>query len=121
MPYNSTETSDDKQGVKTVDAVDLFEQKFRPYATSFPGLLLTLAFMSKSKTTLETSLNLMPSFKDLRWRKDEGLFSNVNFLENRGSNFIQRNMAVKDVSRTHTFCSLDCNFSFCTEFYTDDS
>ena len=30
------------------------------------------------------------------------------------------NMAEKDVCRAHTFCSLDCNFSFSTDFYTVD-
>ena len=37
--------------------------QFRPYGTSFSGLLLSLTLMSKSKKTLETSLDLTPSFK----------------------------------------------------------
>ena len=37
--------------------------QFRPYATSFPGLQVTLSLMRKSKITLGTSLDLTPSFK----------------------------------------------------------
>ena len=35
----------------------------RPYVTSFPGLLLSLALTSKVKKTLEASLDLTPPFK----------------------------------------------------------
>ena len=70
-----------KQGVKTINAEfirtgalsQLSFIQFRPYATLFPGLL-TLVLMSKSKMTLETSLNLMPSFKTSASARIEGLF-----------------------------------------------
>ena len=55
-----------KQGVKTTNAViqtralsQLSFIKFTPYANSFPGLLLSLTLMLKSKKTLETSLDLI--------------------------------------------------------------
>ena len=56
-----------KQGVKTTNA-DVIQTralsqlsfiKFTPYANSFPGLLLSLTLMLKSKKTLETSLDLI--------------------------------------------------------------
>ena len=37
--------------------------QFRPYATLFLGLLFSLTFTSKSKKTLETSLDITPLFK----------------------------------------------------------
>ena len=58
-----------KQGIKTVNAEFIQTRalsqfsflQFRPYATSFQGLLLTLTLMPKSKKTLEMSLDLTPS------------------------------------------------------------
>ena len=73
-----------------------------------PGsqVLLSLMLMSKSKKALEMSLDLTPL--DLTPRppltvdtRVKGLASNVDYLENRCRNFIQKK-----------FCSLDCNFSF---------
>ena len=60
-----------KQGVKTINIEFIRTRalsqlsfiQFRPYATSFVGLLVSLTLMSKSKKTLETSLDLTPSFK----------------------------------------------------------
>ena len=60
-----------KQGIKTINTEFIQTHalswlsfiQFRPYATSFIGLLLSLTLMSKSKKTLETSLDLMPSFQ----------------------------------------------------------
>ena len=59
-----------KQGVKTSNTEfvrtsalsQLSFVQFRPYATSFVGLL-SLTLMSKSKKTLEMSLDFMPLFK----------------------------------------------------------
>ena len=68
---------------------------FRPYATSFPGLLLSLTLMPKSKKILEPSLNLTPSFKTSVEARVEGLVLNVDYLENRCRNFIQKNYGRK--------------------------
>ena len=56
--------------------------QFRPYGTSFQGLLLSLTLMPKSKKTL--------SFKTTVVARVEGLASNVNYLENRRRNFIHK-------------------------------
>ena len=47
--------------------------------TSFQGLLLSLTLMQKSKKTLETCLDFMPSFKTSVDARVEGLF-NVHYL-----------------------------------------
>ena len=76
-----------KQGVKTINVDFILTRalsqlsfvQFRPYATSFPGLLLSLTLMPKSKKPLETNLDLTPSFKtsiDVRIK----VVSNVNYL-----------------------------------------
>ena len=59
-----------KEGIKTINTEfiqtrvlsQLSFTQSRPYAISFVGLL-SLTLMSKSKKTLETSLDLTPSFK----------------------------------------------------------
>ena len=71
-----------KQGVKTINT-EFFQThilsqlsfvQFRPYPISSVGLLLSLTLMSKSKKTLETSLEFMPLFKTSAdyWRKGRG-------------------------------------------------
>ena len=105
-----------KQGVKTtlylfehMHLFDLSFVQFRPYATSFAGLLLSLMLMSKSKKTLETSLDLTPSFKISFHAKVEGLVLNVDYLESLHRNFIQEKYGRnKRLPRTHVF--------FCTDF-----
>ena len=85
-----------KQGVKTINAEfirtcalsQLSFTQLKPYAISFLGLLLSLTLMSKSKKTLETSLDLTPSFKTSVDARVEGLVSDVDYLENRRCNFI---------------------------------
>ena len=85
-----------KQGVKAINAEfirtrtlsQLSLTQFRTYAISFPGLFLSLTLMPKSKKTLETSLDLTPSFKTSVDAGVEGLVSNVDYLENRRRNFI---------------------------------
>ena len=55
--------------------------------------------------------------QDLRDTRVEGLFSNMDYLENQCRNFIQKEYGRKRrLSRTHFPFSLDCNFSFDTEF-----
>ena len=87
-----------KQGVKTINAefirTSALSQisfvQFRPYATSFPGLFLSLTLMSKSIKTLETSLDFAPSLRTSVDARVEGLVWNVEYLENRIRNFIQK-------------------------------
>ena len=71
--------------------------------------------MSKSKKTLETSLDLTPSFSTSVDTRVEGLVSNKGYLQNQRYNFILKNMAEKDVCRAFMFRSLDCNFSVSTD------
>ena len=78
-----------KQGVKTINAE--FIRTREPYANSFPGLFLSLTLMLKSKKTLETSLDLTPSFKTSVDAKVKGLVFNVDYLENQNRNFIRKN------------------------------
>ena len=60
-----------KQGLKTINAEFIWTYalsqlsfvQFRPYATLFVELLFSLMLMSKSKKTLQMSLDLMPLFK----------------------------------------------------------
>ena len=101
-----------KQGIKTINAEFIqtlalpqfsFIQ-FRPYANSFPGLL-SLTLMSKSKKIQEMSLDLMPSFKTSFDARVKGLVSNVDYLENRHHNFIQKKYGRKRLAM-HTHVSL---------------
>ena len=86
-----------KQVVKTINAefirTNTFSQlsfvQFRLYATSFLGLLLSLTLMLKSKKILETSLDLLTSFKTSFDAKVEGLDANLDYLENRQRSFSQ--------------------------------
>ena len=86
-----------KQVVKTINAefirTNTFSQlsfvQFRLYATSFLGLLLSLTLMLKSKKILETSLDLLTSFKTSFDTKVEGLDANLDYLENRQRSFSQ--------------------------------
>ena len=72
---------------------------------------------------VQTLGNLFPKFgsytfvQDLRWRKSWGYcFECGLFINFRAIILFKGNMTEKDVCRTHTFSSLDCNFSFCTYF-----
>ena len=75
-------------------------------------LLFSFTFMSKSKNTLETSLNLTPLFKTAVDAMVEGLVSNVNYLENRCHNFIQKKYdRNRRLPRTHvSFSGLQFSF-----------
>ena len=55
----------------------------------------------------KTSLDLTPLFKTSLDTRVEGLVSKEIWQK-------------KDIWRAHKFRSLDCNFSFCTTFYTAD-
>ena len=85
------------QGVKTINAefiwthalLQLSFVQFRPDATSFLGLLLTLTLMWKSKKTLEKSFDLIPLFKTTIDARGEDCVSNVDCLENWCHSFIQ--------------------------------
>ena len=59
-------------------------------------------------------MDLTPSFKTSLDTRVDGLVSNVDYLENR-RNFIQKNMAEKDIWRARKFRSLDCNLFFPTQ------
>ena len=99
--------------------LNLFEQfvHFKPHATSFLGLILSLTSISKSKKTLEMSLDLTLSFKTSIDTRVKVLASNVDYLENWCRNFIQKKYGrKKDVCYASTFRSLDCHFYFCTDF-----
>ena len=112
-----------KQGVKTIIAgftrtsglSQLSFIQFKPYTTSFLGLLLSLTLIPKSKKTMDTSLDLKPLFKTSLDAWVEGLVSNVDYLENQHHNFNQKKYDRKR-SATHTFPSLHCRFSFCMDF-----
>ena len=90
-----------KQGIKTISTEfiqtralsQLSFVQFRPYATSFPGLLsLTL----RPPLTVDARLKIIVLFKT--------------------------NIAEQGICCAHTFCSLNCNFFFVWTFYTvDDS
>ena len=70
--------------------------QFKPYVTSFPGLL-SLKLMSKSKKTMESGLDVIPSFKTSVDTMVESLVSNVDYSEN----FIQKKCGRKrGLSRT---------------------
>ena len=104
-----------KQGIKAInnefirnysELSQLSFVKFRPYATSFTGLLLSLTLMPESKKTLETSLDFTHSFKTSVDARVDGLASNVDYLENRHCNFIQRRYGRKRrLRRTHVLFS----------------
>ena len=117
-----------KQGIKAINAEFVWARalpklsfaQFRPYATSFPGLLLSMVLMSKSKRPLET-FGPYVFIQDLRWRKGQGscfecgLF--VNFVV---VILFKRNMAEK-MSAMHTCLVLwTIIFLFVQTFYFVD-
>ena len=99
-----------KQGVKTINAEfirtralsQLSFVQFRPYASLFPGLLLSLTLMPKSKKTLETNgsyvfVPILPLPQGLRV-----LFRMWIYLDNQRCNFIQKKYGrARRLSRTH--------------------
>ena len=101
-----------KKGVKTINAEfirtnTLFQLsfvQFRPCETSFPGLLLSLMLMPKVKKILGMSLDLLPLFQTSLDAKVKDLVLNVDYLENRYRNFIQKKYGRnRCLSPTHVF------------------
>ena len=127
LSYNGTEPSDVKARRKKINAEfirtralsQFFFVHFRPYTTSFPGLLLSLTLMSKGKKTLETSLDLTPSLKTSVDAKVEGLFWMWIIWKISVIILSKRNMVEKDVCGAHTLRSLECNF-YVRTFHTAD-
>ena len=86
-----------KQGVKTINdefirtraLSQLSFVQFRPYATTFPGLLLSLTLMPKSKDP-GNEFGLYAVVKTSVDARIKGLLSNLDYLENRVRNFIQK-------------------------------
>ena len=98
-----------KEGLKTINTEFIRSRalsqlsfiQFKPYATSCPGLL-SLTLVSKSKMTLDTSLDLMPSVKSSIDARVKGLVFNVDYLENQCRNIIQKNCGRKSsLQNTH--------------------
>ena len=110
LSYNKQKLLMLKEGIKTINAEfirtrassQLSFGQFRSYATSFPGLLLTLTLTWKSRMTPGTTLDLTPSFKTSVDARVEGLTSNVDYLENWCHAFIQNKYGRKRrLLRTH--------------------
>ena len=111
-----------KQSVKTINNAEFLRTRalsqdsfvqFRPYAASFPRLLLSLTLMPKKKKTMERSLDLTPSFKTSVEARVKGRVSNVDYLKIRHRNFIQKKYGRKRrLPRTHVI------FLFIRTFYT---
>ena len=99
--------------VNTLALFQLSFVQFRPYATSFLGLLLSVTLMPKSKKTLETSLDLILLFKTSFDVRVDRLVSNVDYLENQHCNFIQ-----KKYGRNRRLPHTRCFFFFVQTFYT---
>ena len=99
-----------KQGVKTAKFIgtralsQVSLVQFRPYATLFQALLLSLTLMPKSKKAMETSLDLLPSFKTSVGTRVKCLVSNLDYLENWSPNFIQKKYSRK-IYLPHTHIS----------------
>ena len=80
-----------KLGVTRTQALtQLSFAHFKPYVISLLELFLSIKLMSKSKKTLEMSLDLMHSFKFSVDTMVEGLVLKVNYLENWHHNFIKK-------------------------------
>ena len=92
--------------------------QFRPYATLFLELLLSLILILKSKKILETSLDLTPYFNTSVDARVEGVALNVDSSENRHHNFIQKKYN-KEMSAEHKrFILWTVIFLFVQTFYT---
>ena len=101
-----------KQGIKTMNTEFILTRAFiptlfRPVQTSCNLVqgLLSLTFMSKSKKTLETSLDLMPQFKSSIDTRVEDLALNEDYLKKQRHNFIQKKYGRKRCL-LHTHISL---------------
>ena len=95
---------------------NFFSVHFRPYATSFPRLLLFLMFMSKGKMTLATGWSLRLRSRPLLMQRFRVWFWMWIIWKIGIRILFKLNMAEKDACRTHKFRSLDCNFFVPTLF-----
>ena len=112
-----------KQDVKTINYLNscIIPTFFSPVQALCnlvsSAFFLSLPLMPKIKKTLETSLDLTPSFKTCVDAKVEGsCFECGLFINYDAVILFKRNVAEKDVCLTHSFSSIDSNFSFCTDF-----
>ena len=99
--YISTKTSDVKTrwknnaefirtGANFPNFLSSSSDLIQPQSWGFLSLSLSLTLIPKSKKTMETSLDLRPSLKTSVYARVEGLVSNVDYLEYRHHNFIQK-------------------------------
>ena len=96
--------------------IPIFFHPFQTFCNLFTGLFLSLTLISKSEKTLELSLDLALLFKTSVGTMVDCLVSNVNYLKNWHCNFIQKKYGRnRRLPHTHMFCSLVCDFSFCTD------
>ena len=96
-----------------------FFGSFQTYATFSPGFLLYLMLMSKRKKDLGDDFGPYAFIQDLCWPLMQGsrvLFQTWIICKVGALILFKINMAEKDVHCAHTYCSLDCNFSFCMDF-----
>ena len=113
-----------KQGIKTINTEyiqtillsQLSFAQFRPYATSFQGLLLSLTLMPKLKRPWRWVWTLYfcsrpPLTHGLMILLRMWIICKISTVI-----LLKRNMTKKDVCWTQMFHSLSCNFSFCTDF-----
>ena len=112
-----------KQGAKTINAEvirtlllsQLSFVQFRPYATSFLGILLSLTLMPKVKRPWRRVWTLHICSRPALTQGLRVLFRMWINWKIGAVILFKRNMAEKDVCCTHRFRSLDCNF-FCRLF-----
>ena len=118
-----------KQGVKTINSEFIRTRalsqlsfiQFRPYATSFPGLLLSLTLMPKSKKTLVTSSDFTLSLRPPLTQGLRVLFRTWIIWKIVSVILFKRNMAEDVCRRIHVSYS-GVQFFFAWTFYTiDDS
>ena len=62
------------------------------------------------------SLDLKPSFKSCVDARLRALLQMWMIWKIGAVILFKKNMVEKDICRAHTFRSLDCNFSYCTDF-----
>ena len=82
---------------------NFFSVHFRPYATSFPRLLLFLMFMSKGKKTLATGWSLCLRSRPLLMQRFRVWFWMWIIWKIGIIILFKLNMAEKDACRTHNF------------------
>ena len=112
-----------KQGVITINddfiqtraLSKFFFVQFRPYATSFPGLLLYLTLMPKRRPWRRIWTLRLCSRPPLM-QGSMVLFQMWIIWKIGNVILFKRNMTEKGICHGHMFHSLDCIFSFCMDF-----